>query len=628
MRTLIKTKKQIMVTPKAKSTCHENNENSETKAPDGGWGWVVVAGATVLNFLIGGAVNTFGVLYVALLDKYGQSAGATAWVGSLANAMGLLLGPLSSALSARFSCRKMVIMGGIFTSLGWVSTGFMPRIEYMFISYGLIAGIGKSLSFTPSILIVGQWFDKRRSLANGLSVAGAGFGTFAFAPLLETLLTKYGFTYTMVIMGGVMLVMSACGVLFRPVPSSCNIIRSPGPVNGSAIKEQTNACFSEDIDSNIRDGNETIDKEEENKTLRDYLDYTLMKNAKFFCFGISLMLATLGHSPASVMLPPLAQQHNVTAEKSAFLLSITGIADIIGRLCFGAICDIKALKDNRKYLYVASIFISGIANITCGFASQYWHFATYSVIFGLFAGSYNALTPVILVDLLSAEKLSSSFGLSLLFQGGGFLLGPPIAGWMRDGFGNYQSAFFFAGISMTISSLVINFSSVCERQKPKPASAECDEKLPTQENVNKNCTDSMLNDKDPRITIISVLVSPIDVSTKASPIDVSTIASPIDVSTIASPIEVSTKASPIDVSTIASPIEVSTIASPIDVSTIASPIDVSTKASPIDVSTTASPIEVSTIASPTDVLTNTVTSDADVFVYGYIGAIERNGLHI
>jgi hypothetical protein len=263
-------------------------------------------------------------------------------------------------------------------------------------------------------------------------VAGAGFGTFAFAPLLETLLSKYGFTYTMVIMGGVMLAMSVCGVLFRPVPTIDGAKPSPDSTTECGVTDETNCVNTiphpNAIPVNKDAKDDTVQKREEYKTLKDYLDYTLMKNPKFLFFGLSLMLATLGHSPATVMLPPLALQHDVTAEKSAFLLSITGIADIIGRLCFGAVCDIRALQENRKYLYVASIFISGIANITCGFASKYWQFATYSVIFGLFAGSYNALTPVILVDLLGVDKLSSSFGLSLLFQGAGFLLGPPIAG--------------------------------------------------------------------------------------------------------------------------------------------------------------------------------------------------------
>ncbi len=44
------------------------------------------------------------------------------------------------------------------------------------------------------------------------------------------------------------------------------------------------------------------------------------------------------------------------------------------------------------------------------------------------AGVYVSLTSVVLVDLLGLEKLTSSFGLVLLFQGIGAILGPPIAG--------------------------------------------------------------------------------------------------------------------------------------------------------------------------------------------------------
>jgi len=44
------------------------------------------------------------------------------------------------------------------------------------------------------------------------------------------------------------------------------------------------------------------------------------------------------------------------------------------------------------------------------------------------AGVYISLKPIVLVDLLGLEKLSSAFGLALLFQGIGALAGPPLAG--------------------------------------------------------------------------------------------------------------------------------------------------------------------------------------------------------
>ncbi|XP_052221324.1 monocarboxylate transporter 12-like isoform X1 [Dreissena polymorpha] len=401
----------------------------------------------------------------------------------MANAMGLLLGPLSSALSSRFSCRSMVVVGGVLIAAGWCITGYMPRIEYMFITYGLLAGIGKSLAYTPSIVMVGKWFNRRRSLANGITLSGVGVGTFAFAPLLEALLTKYSFSGTMLIMGGVMLNVSVCGLFFLPVPSKITTRKKQTVlINGNCEEMSTKKCDANsnnyfqheqamNTNGNMKDSNsisssKSVPAKEASYVpaskfvLKDYIDYTLLKNLSFISVGISVLLAPLGQSPAFMMLPSLAAQNNIPAQKSAFLLSITGIADIIGRLTFGAICDITYLRNNRKYVYVASIFISGVASGVCGFAHTYWHFATYAVVFGLFGGSYHALTPVILVDLLGADKLSSSFGIALLFQGIGYLVGPPLAGLISDAMGGYQSAFFFAGIASVLSSIIMNVPSI------------------------------------------------------------------------------------------------------------------------------------------------------------------------
>lgn len=42
--------------------------------------------------------------------------------------------------------------------------------------------------------------------------------------------------------------------------------------------------------------------------------------------------------------------------------------------------------------------------------------------------SYVCLTSVLLVDLIGIEKLTNAFGLILLFQGVGTVIGPPISG--------------------------------------------------------------------------------------------------------------------------------------------------------------------------------------------------------
>lgn len=59
------------------------------------------------------------------------------------------------------------------------------------------------------------YFDKRRSFATGLSVCGSGIGTFIFAPLTQFLIDEYGWRGTTLIMSGIFLNMTVCGMLMR-----------------------------------------------------------------------------------------------------------------------------------------------------------------------------------------------------------------------------------------------------------------------------------------------------------------------------------------------------------------------------------------------------------------------------
>lgn len=55
--------------------------------------------------------------------------------------------------------------------------------------------------------------------AVGIAVAGSGIGTFVFAPLTEWLIKEYGWRGALLIIGGLMLNISVCGTVFRPLVS-------------------------------------------------------------------------------------------------------------------------------------------------------------------------------------------------------------------------------------------------------------------------------------------------------------------------------------------------------------------------------------------------------------------------
>ena len=72
------------------------------------------------------------------------------------------------------------------------------------------------------------------------------------------------------------------------------------------------------------------------------------------------------------------------------------------------------------------------------------------MIFCLLTGVYVCLTPIVLVDLLGLGKLSNAFGWTLLYQGIGAVVGPPIAG-------QYKSLCYFVCLLYQIVQKFIHY---------------------------------------------------------------------------------------------------------------------------------------------------------------------------
>lgn len=188
---------------------------SDTRAPDGGWGWVVVFAAFMVNLIADGITFSFGVIFVEFLHYFGEGKSKTAWIGSLFMAMPLLSGPVASFLTDRYGCRKVCIVGGILAAAGFIVSSFTHSMELLFLTFGIIAGFGLSLCYVAAVVIVAYYFDRRRSFATGLSVCGSGIGTFLFAPLTQFLLAEYGWRGTTLILAGLFLNLCVCGMLMR-----------------------------------------------------------------------------------------------------------------------------------------------------------------------------------------------------------------------------------------------------------------------------------------------------------------------------------------------------------------------------------------------------------------------------
>lgn len=222
---------------------------AEARPPDGGWGWVVVFASFMVNLIADGITFSFGVFYPHFLEYFGEGKGKTAWIAGIFMAMPLLSGPIASFLTDRYGCRRVTVFGALLAALGFVISAFVDNMETLFITFGIMAGFGLSLCYVAAVVIVAYYFDKKRSLATGISVCGSGIGTFIFAPLTYVLLDEYGWRGTTLILAGLFLNMAVCGLLFRDLPWTTTMNAERARERKRRRERKRNKRFGSSVDS-------------------------------------------------------------------------------------------------------------------------------------------------------------------------------------------------------------------------------------------------------------------------------------------------------------------------------------------------------------------------------------------
>ncbi|XP_020283845.1 uncharacterized protein LOC109854795 isoform X2 [Pseudomyrmex gracilis] len=213
----------------------KKTKRMKTVPPDGGWGWVILFSAMLVNFLIPGTVKSFGVLFVEFLHVFKASSTAASWMPALCYFLYSSLGPLSSILSTKYSYKTVTLIGGAFAASGMMLSYFANSVTYLYISYGLMVGIGAGLSFPPTVYIVTQYFEKLRGFANGLCISGSAIGTIVLPPFLQYLLDCFGYRGAVLIMGAITLNTLICGLLYHPVQQHMKIVPLDEGIDNEAL---------------------------------------------------------------------------------------------------------------------------------------------------------------------------------------------------------------------------------------------------------------------------------------------------------------------------------------------------------------------------------------------------------
>lgn len=192
-----------------------STDKKKPEIPDGGFGWVVVFASLMVSMIADGISFSFGLIYTELLAYFHESKAKTAWIGSLFLAVPLLVGPVMSNLVDKYGCRKMTIIGGLLSSFGFALSAIGTSVEMLYITFGVISGLGLGIGYVTAVVSIAFWFDKKRTFATSVGASGTGIGTFLYAPFTQWLIEYYGWRGATLILAGTMLNTCVFGALMR-----------------------------------------------------------------------------------------------------------------------------------------------------------------------------------------------------------------------------------------------------------------------------------------------------------------------------------------------------------------------------------------------------------------------------
>lgn len=161
-----------------------------------------------------------------------------------------------------------------------------------------------SLAQTAGLIIVAEYFEKRKALAMSLATFGSGLGALAFPPLMWLFFEDYGYQGAFLIIGALCLHNCVSAALFRPLECSTDTFKQAqllqnctDPPDSDKQKKRFICCQSENTN---------------NKTL---FDFSLLRKLQFDALCLVNFSVGFTISLVSGFIPALAKQVGIDPEK-------------------------------------------------------------------------------------------------------------------------------------------------------------------------------------------------------------------------------------------------------------------------------------------------------------------------
>lgn len=174
-------------------------------------------------------INSFGTFQTYYANTLGRAPSDISWIGSFQIFLLFFIGTFTGRLTDAGYFRALVTVGIVLLALGSFTTAQGTQYWQLFLSQGVVTGLGNGCIFCPCLAVLSTYFSSRRGLAIGIAACGSATGGLVYPSIVRQLLPRLGFAWTMRIIGFIQLA--------TMVAASLGIVPRLQPRRGSKIVE-------------------------------------------------------------------------------------------------------------------------------------------------------------------------------------------------------------------------------------------------------------------------------------------------------------------------------------------------------------------------------------------------------
>jgi OFA family oxalate/formate antiporter-like MFS transporter len=317
--------------------------------------------------------------------------------------------------------RVVALTGGFLYGLGVFLASFSAdKLWWLYLSYGLIGGIGLGFGYIVPISVLVKWFPDRRGLITGIAVAGFGAGALITAPVATHLIQSVGVLQTFAYLGvGYLIVTMATGFFMRNPPDGWK------PEGWVPSTTQTRQRASK--------------------------DYTLggaLSTWQWWALWVLLFLNTsAGISLISQESPIFQELSKASAIVAASMVGIASIGNAVGRIFWASISDVITRRWTFTCMYVAQVvlfwFLPSISSVAILTVLSF-------VILMCYGGGFGTM-PAFTADYFGSKNVGPIYGLMMTAWGCASAFGSLLFAQLRQSSGSYAHGLHLIAGIMAVS---------------------------------------------------------------------------------------------------------------------------------------------------------------------------------